>query len=249
MTAHVLLDSRLFVGGADLSGSGNKIDLSEEYEAKPVTNWRSGGAVEYPDRAGLSKLAINASGQWEAGNGSFPDDALWASRRAKQPWSMSASGESDLAPGNLMWLSRMLRTKATRFGALGEVAAWSADAVGTWPLVRGLSMHASGVARTANGFGGVAQLGAVTAGRHVYANLHVLSVAGTNSPTLTVSFESSVDDEFNAPTTRGSFAAATTAGGQAIRVAGPITDQWWQLTWTITGTNPSFLFLVSMGIE
>jgi hypothetical protein len=253
MTKLVLLDARLFVGGVDLSGMGNKIELGEEWDAKQTTNWRSGGAVEVI--AGIGKVDASAEGQWEAGDATKVDDAMWANRRVIEPWSASASGESDLAAGNLMYLTQMLRTKATIWGDVGEVAGWKADAKGSWPLVRGQSAHPSGVPRTATGNGTAVQLGAVTAGHYLYANQHILSATGTATPTITISVQSDDNSGFTTPTTRGSFAAKTAAnvaaslGGEAIRIAGPITDDWWRVIWTISGTNPSFLFLSSFGIE
>lgn len=247
MSKLVLLDSRLFVGGADLSGSGNKIELSEEWEAKGITNWRSGGAEECI--AGLGKVEASASGQWEAGDPSKIDDAMWANRRVIEPWSASGAGDSDLASGGLMYLTKMLRTKSAIWGGLGDVAAWNADARGSWPLVRGTAMHASGVPRTATGSGTAFQLGAIPAGRHMYANLHVLSIAGTAAPTITVAVQSDNAVGFPSATTQATFTPRTTVGGEPIRIAGAITDDWWRVSWTITGTNPSFLFLVSMGIE
>jgi hypothetical protein len=134
-------------------------------------------------------------------------------------------------------------------GNLGDVAGWSADARGTWPLVRGVSAHPSGTPRTATGVGTSLQLGALAEGQNMYANLHVLSVSGTAAPTLTMTVHSDNATGFPSTTLRGSFAAKTAVGGESIRIAGPITDDWWRLSWTISGTNPSFLFLVSMGIE
>lgn len=253
MTKLVLLDARLFVGGVDLSGMGNKIELGEEWEAKQTTNWRSGGAVEVI--AGLGKVDASAEGQWEAGDNTKVDDALWANRRVLEPWSASASNASDTAAGNLMYLTQMLRTKASIWGDVGEVAGWNLSAAGNWPLVRGQSAHPSGVARTATGTGTAVQLGAVAANRYLYANLHVLSASGTATPTITVSVQSDDNSGFTTPTTRGSFAAKTAAnvtagaGAEGIRIVGPFTDDWWRVSWTISGTNPSFLFLSSFGIE
>jgi hypothetical protein len=243
----VLLDARTFVSGADLSGSGNKIEITEESEAKATTNWRSGGAREV--KAGLTSTEINAEGQWEAGNIGLVDDSFWANRRVKEPWSVAPESDSDLAAGGLMYLARALRTKLQWWGNLGDVGSWMANAVGTWPLVRGACAHASGVPRTATGDGTAVQLGAVAAGEHLYANLHVLSISGTAAPTITVEIESDDNSGFTSATSRGSFAARTTVGGEAIRIAGPFTDTYWRASWTISGTNPSFLFLVSFGIE
>lgn len=247
MAKMVLLDSRLFVGGADLSGSGNKIEIAEESEAKPATNWRSGGAVEL--LGGLSQVDISAEGQWEVGTAGSVDDAFWAQRRTLDPWTASPSDGSDTSVGELMYLTRAVRLGSKMLGQVGDVAPWSATARGTWPLVRGVSAHQSGTARTSTGDGTAVQLGAVASGQHLYANLHVLSVSGTSTPTITVAVESDDAEAFSDATERGSFAAATAVGGEAIRLAGPFTDTWWRVTWEITGTTPSFLFLVSFGIE
>jgi hypothetical protein len=248
MTKLVLLDARTFVSGADLSGSGNQIEVSEEWEAKGVTNWRSGGAEEVI--AGLGQVEISAGGQWEAGDLSMPDDSFWANRRVLEPWSVGPTGASDTAAGNLMYLTRALRTKMQHGGSVGDVAPWEASAKGSWPLVRGQSFHQSGTPRTATGTGTAIQLGAVADGQSLYANLHVLSVAGTAAPTITVTVQSDDAVGFPSATARGAFAAKTAIGGESIRIPGPIaTDSWWRVSWTISGTTPSFLFLVSMGIE
>jgi hypothetical protein len=44
------------------------------------------------------------------------------------------------------------------------------------------------------------------------------------------------------------FTAATGLTSQAASVLGAVTDQWWRVIWTITGTTPSFTFAVSAGI-
>lgn len=243
----VLLDARLFIGGIDMSGTGNKIEIGEEWEAKKTTNWRSGGAED--NLAGLGKVELSADGCWEAGDASMPDDAMWASRRVIEPWSAGPTGASDLAPGNLMYLTRALRTKSTILGTVGDVAPYSASAVGSWPLVRGQSAHASGVPRTASGSGTSLHLGALAAGQHMYANLHVIDLSGTGTPTITVKVQSDNGTGFPTPTDRGTFAAKTAIGGEALRIAGPVTDDWWRVSWTITGSTPSFLFLASLGIE
>lgn len=243
MAKMVLLDVRLFAGGVDLSGSGNQIELDEESEAKAVTNWRSGGAREL--LAGLSEVNISAEGQLEQ----EVEEAIWAERRTLEPWTAGPTSDSDLAAGNLLYMTRALRTRTTFLGAVGDVSPWSATAKGTWPLVRGLSAHPSGVPRTATGDGTALNLGAVAENQHLYANLHVISIAGTATPSITVDIESDGAADFASPTARGSFAAASAIGGQAIRIAGPITDTWWRVGWNISGTDPSFLFLSSLGIE
>lgn len=244
----VLLDARLFVAGADLSGAGNKIEVKETAEVRKVTNWRSAGAEE--NRAALFGTDWMAEGHYEAGDASKPDDLFWATRRTLDPWSAAATNASDLSAGSLMYLNKVLRADAAWLGPVGDVAPWSMHGKSTWPLVRGACAHPSGVARIATGDGTAVQQGAVAANKRVYGNLHVLSVAGTSTPTITVKVQSDDNSGFTTPTDRLSFAAKTAPGGEALRSDGTaITDTYWRATWTITGSSPSFLFLVSFGIE
>lgn len=250
MGKQILVDVRLFAGGVDLSGNGNKIEIDDSMEVKPVTNWRSGGAREVI--AGLEEVSIKAGGQWEATDPAAqphePDDWFWASRRVVEPWSAAADGSSDLNNGGLMYLTQAVRSQYSMLGSVGDVIPWGGEWAGSWPLARGVCAHPSGVPRTATGNGNGFQAGALLQGQAMYATLHVLSVAGTAAPTITVAVKSSADAAFTAPTTRATFTAATAKGGQAIKIPGPITDTWWKVTWTITGTTPSFLFLSALGI-
>jgi len=250
MAKQVLLDARLFVGAADLSGHGNKIEVTSEIEEKDVTNFRSGGAREV--LGGLESVEINAEGQWEAGDPGKIDDQAWADRRVLGPWTMGAEGGSDLAAGGLAYLTKALRTSITLLGAVGDVAPWAANATGTWPLVRGLFAHPSGVARTSSGSGTALNVGEVGAGQRLYASLHVLSVAGTSTPALTAVVESDTEEAFgDDPTTRLTFDAVTEPGGQILRTDGSAIagHDWWRISWTITGDDPSFLFVAAIGIE
>lgn len=249
MAKHVLLDARLFVGAADLSGHGNKIELSDEIEEKDVTNWRSGGAKEV--LGGLESVSISAGGQWEAGDPGKIDDQQWASRRVLDAWTMGATSASDTGTGSLAYITKSLRTSITLLGSVGDVAPWEASATGTWPAVRGLFAHPSGVARTSTGSGTAIQVGEVGAGQRLYASLHVLSVSGTSTPTLTVTVQSDDAMAFSSATTRLTFDAVTEPGGQILRTDGSAIadDDWWRIGWTISGTDPSFLFVAAFGIE
>lgn len=249
MAKLILLDTRIFAGAADLSGGSSKLELDDMIEEKDVTNFRSGGAKEV--LGGIESVSISAEGQWEAGDPGLIDDQAWADRRVIGPWTMGATGASDTAAGSVAYLTRALRTNIKLLGAVGDVAPWSADAVGSWPLARGLFAHPSGVARTSTGAGTALELGAVAAGQRLYASLHVLSVSGTSTPTLSAIVESDSEEAFGAsPETRLTFTDATEAGGQILRTNGDAhADTWYRVSWTITGTDPSFLFLAAFGIE
>lgn len=247
--ALVLLDVRVFAGAADLSGQSSKLELDDTIEDKDVSNFASGGAKEV--LGGMETVSIAGEGQWEAGDPGRIDDEVWASRRVLGAWTMGATSVSDTAAGGVAYLAKALRTQFTILGAIGDVAPWSANATGTWPLVRGVFAHPSGVARTASGTGTALNLGAVGAGQRLYASLHVLSVAGS-APTIDVIVASdSVEAFTGTPETRLSFAQASAPTGEILRTAaGAHADAWYRAEWTISAAGgESFLFVTAIGIE
>lgn len=244
MSKTVLLDCRLFAGGADLSGNTAKAEITAEFEDKDATNYRSAGWKEV--LAGLASSTVTGEGQWEAGDPGKVDDASWSQLGGLGPWTVSPV---DATVGTLAYFTNALQSSYKLGGQVGDVAPWSAKASGSWPMIRGQVAHPPGTARTASGTGTSLQLGAIPAGKRLYAAVHVLSVAGTATPTITARVESDNATGFPSAVTQLTFAGATAQGGQILRTDGTaITDDWFRIAWTITGTTPSFLFAAALGI-
>ena len=213
-------------------------------EEKDVTNFGSSGWKEIT--GGLFSSALMGEGQWEAGDAGKVDDEMFTN--------LGAAGAYTACPdtadvGDLAWVLQALKANYKLGGAVGDVAPWTSSAAGKWPLVRGKVGHPPGTARTATGSGTAVELTAVSASQYIYGALHVLSVSGTSTPTITVKIQSDVDNTFGSPADQITFTAATAIGGQISRTIGAITDTWWRAQWTITGTDPSFLFVVSFGVQ
>jgi len=234
----------MFGGAADLTARSNKIELATDVEEKDVTNFASGGWKEL--LGGLFTSALAAEGQWEAGDLGKVDDESWTNLGAVGAYTVCPNGA---AVGDLAWMLQAMKASYKLGGAVGDVAPWTSGASGAWPLARGRVAHPPGTARTATGSGTAVELAALSATEYLYATLHVLSIAGTATPTITVKIQSDVDNTFGSPTDVLTFTAATAIGGQIRRAAGPVTDPWFRAQWTITGTNPSFLFLVAAGVK
>lgn len=235
---------RLFTGGADLTGVSNKLEIAPEVEEKDTTNFGSGGWSEMI--GGLASSKISGEGQWEAADTSKVDNTQWAGLGGVGAWTACPDNAN---VNDVAWLTSALTANYQLGGSVGDVAPWKAEASSSWPVVRGRVGHPPGTARTATGNGTAVQLPAVAAGQYLYASAHVLSVSGTSTPTLTLTVESDDGSGFASPVTRISFAAATARGGQIMRAVGPITDTWYRASWTISGTTPSFLFLVAFGVK
>lgn len=244
MGKFVLQNVRLFTGGADLTTRTNQLEVVAERETKEVTAFAPSGDVWAESLAGLASTSLSAQGQWEAGDAGMVDDRSWSDLGATSAWTMCPAGAAD---GALAYFTSVLRGQYSLGAPVGDVAPWTANGSGTWPLVRGLLVNPPGTARTATGSGTAHELGAVGSGQQLYAALHVLSVAGT-TPSITVKIQSDDAAGFASPTDRITFTAATEVGAQISRLAGPITDTHYRATWTISGTGPSFLAAVAVGI-
>lgn len=242
MSKIVLTGCRIFAGGADITSASNKAELQGDADSKDVTTYGSGGWTEVT--GGLKTGAVNAEGFWEAGNAGLIDDEVWADLGGVVPFTV---GPIDANVGSLAYTVKAMRSNYTLLGAVGDVAPWKADAVGTWPLVRGLFYHPPGTARTSTGTGTAVQGVAVTTGKGLYSSLHVLSASGT-TPSLTVIIESSVDNTFASPTTVLTHTAATGITSEALRSLTVGTNTWYRAKWTISGTTPSFTFVVALGV-
>lgn len=248
-TPFVLTNVRLFAGGADLTSRSNKVEITAEVEDKDTTNYASAGWKER--LGGLGDCALVGEGQWEATDLSKVDDQAWAAMGTVAGYTVgnNATAGATMAAGDLVWLIKAMQASYKLGSTVGDVAPWITTAGGSWPVSRGVVLNPPGTARTATGSGTAVQLAAVSATQYLYATLHVLSVAGTSSPTITVKVQSSVDNTFGSPTDILTFTAATAIGGQMTRAAGPITDTWFRVAYTITGTGPSFLFVAGIGIK
>lgn len=245
MNPLILINTRIFAGAADLTGFSNHVEIDPEAEDLDSTTFASGGWNEH--EGGLLDTSVMVSGFWDSGDASKPDNRLWTDLGTKQPFTCGPKGAN---VGDLAWLLEVLEQKYTFGGDVGQLAPFSGDAVGDSPLARGVFLHDPGTARTANGSGtGVIHV-AVPDGAKLWASLHVLSVAGTGNPTLTVKVQSDDNVGFTTPTDRITFDAtsALTGRGQVKSTGGPIADDRYRVTYGVTGTAPSFLFVVAIGI-
>lgn len=248
-TPMVLTGCRIFVGGYDLTGDSNKVEVSGEVEEKEVTTFLPSTDPNVGWKkviGGLGSAKILGGGNWGAGPNGGIDDLAFAALGTTAPHSVYPV---DANEGSLGYFTNTLVKSYQFFGSVGDVASWTVDDESAWPLVRGASLEAPGTARSSSSSGTAVQLGAVPAGKYMYAALHVLSVSGTGGPTLAVKVQSDNGSGFSTPADQITFITAGAIGGQIARVAGPITDDWWRVNFTITGVGPSFLFVVTAGIS
>lgn len=243
MSKFVLKNCRPFLGAADLTTRSNQCELSVEVEEKDATAFVASGDAWKEVLGGIKGVSWSGEGQWEAGDSGKVDDASFAD--LGQTRALTVCPETAVFSATA-YLTGVMRSSYQQGAAVGDVAPWSAEASGVWPMARGLILHDPGTARTTTGTGTPLLVGAVSSSQYAYATLHVVSFTGTGSITVRIESDNAVG--FPSATTIGTFTAATGRGSEAIRTIGPITDTYFRPAWTVTGTI-SALFVVAFGIQ
>jgi hypothetical protein len=242
MSNQILQDCKLIVSKYDFSGKMNVLGLNYGAEALDDTTFASGGTKS--NTGGLKTVTFQHEGLFDTGVGSVDEVFFGNIGLAEQPVAISPQAGAE---GDLAYFFKSLQTKYSPGAKIGQLLAFSVggEAQGS-PLVRGIVGHTN--TRTTTGVGTAYQLGAVSAVQKLYAALHVLAASGT-TPSLVVKVQSASNQAFTTPNDRITFTAQNVANAAwATPVPGAITDTWWRITWTITGTTPSFNFIVPVGI-
>lgn len=241
MATQVISNAKVWLGKYDVSGDVNAVAISYGADIQDATTIGDTSRVRRP---GLKTFAMQLDGFVNPGAG-LADEGFNSFVGASD--TPVVIGPLTGADGELAFASTLELASYTPGGAVGEMYAFSASGEGSGDLVRGTLMH--NATRTATGTGASRQLGAVSATQKLYAGLVVTEASGTN-PTLAVTVQSAALVGFGTPSTRITFSTANAATAQwATPVSGAITDQFWRVSYTIGGTNPSFSFVVFIGIQ
>ncbi len=241
MSLLVWKNSKLYLGGYDLSGDMNQMSLKYEADALDTTVF---GQSTKRRLAGLLDIVADHKGLWQAGT-NLVEDTLW-SKFAVANEVMTVFPETGAA-GEIGFSFKSLESSYSPGAKVGEVLAFDVSAKGVGTLIRATALE-NGV-KSATASGTARNLGAVSATQKLYAVMHVLAKSGT-TPTLDVAIQSDDAQAFTTPINRITFAQATDIGAQwATPVNGAITDTWWRASWTIGGTGPSFTVVIAIAIQ
>jgi len=244
MAKQILSDQRVWLGGYNLSGVVNALAIENSVEARDAATLLDSTRGML---AGLKVAAASLEGYFDT-SGDIDQALFERVGLADAPFSFGASGAVE---GDIAYSMQALQAEYSPGGSLGEVMEFSASAQPAPGdgLVRGTLMHDEAAARTATGNGNGRQLGAIAAGQKLYGALHVTAASG-GTPTLDVIVESDDNAGFTSAVTRMTFAQQTAIGFEwAAPIAGPVTDDWWRLVYTIGGAGPSFTFAAILAIQ
>ena len=250
MATQVLTAVNLFVGGFDLTSDVFTHELTDNIEEVENTVYATTGTTARSFIPGLETFTINHSGYIDPDGTTGPDDVLFTAFKSKalEVATVTPNGSAENA---LAYTGQRVDSSLTPLtGAVGEMAGFVFSGTGSDVLVRGFMLQSPAAAETANGNStGLQYAGGVLTGERLYASLHVLAASGT-TPTLDVIVQSDTTG-FPSPTSQITFTQVTTTLGAqwGTSVAGPITDDFFRVNFTIAGGSPSYTFAVTVGIQ
>lgn len=240
MATLILRDAKIWWDGHDFSGDHNQIAL--DYSADMLEETAFGDAT-HVRKGGLKNITFTGNGWWDAGADLIDPTAFTKVGANGNALAISPDGGAE---GDLAYFFKPVAGAYNPGATIGELLAFELTAEAQHNLVRGTVLQNGTETTTANGTS--RQLGSIGATQQLYAALHVFSASGT-SPTLDVTVRSDDNAGMTTPTTRVTFSQATDRSAQwAVPVSGAITDDWWDIDWTIGGTSPQFSFVVVVGI-
>lgn len=236
MPFEILKDVDVLADGFRLRGIMNSVSLTDSAEIIDTTVFGDTGRRRI---SGLRSAVIEMEGFYDP---TLDKEIFDRVGLANVPITVSP----DSVDGARAYFFRAIEGEYSAFGTVGEANPFSLSAQGSdgVRLVRGTVLH--NAVETLTGAGVGRQLGAVPAGQSIYAVLHVLAASAAD--TLDVIIESDDNGGFASPATRASFTQQSAVGSDwLVPVAGPFTDDFWRVSWTIGGASPSFEFIAAIG--
>jgi hypothetical protein len=242
---YVLLNSKLWVDGIDMSGYKNRIALSSPRALKEHTRFGDSGIRR---AGGLRETTLRSQGFWDTATGFggtlYEPDKPYADDVGVVDVPVSVAPETGVE-GSIGFLFRSAVARYELGAQVGDMLAFSVDASASdgVGLVRAQVLANKDVAAGGPTNGTAFQVGAIAAGQSAYAALHVLAVGTSLDVKIqrdTVGFPSAVDAI--------TFAQATAIGSQFATLAGPQTDDYWRIVFSNVGA-PNAKFVVLFGIR
>ena len=238
MAAQVLTNVQLLLGSYDISAYAAGFDIGSEVEMKEANNFAAlGYSVKLP---GATTGTATINGWTDFATGAVGQQYRFAQLGTQQALSILPNGTASVAGDSVQFIRGILSKLMTNTGGTGDVAAFNLQVTGDNAEVDGFVGVPLGARSTLAGT--AVQIGPTFATERVWAAVHVTAAVGTN---LAVTLVSSTTNLMPTPTTRLTFATTSAVGWQFISAPGPITDTWFQVVATSTG---SFTYAVVMGV-
>lgn len=240
----ILKNLRSWVGGFDMTTDLNQVSLDLSRDEQDDTRFQPVGSGGARARlAGLKDVTVNLGGFHTGGTTGVDLNNFTAwTNGTEEVYSLSHDG----VEGSPVYMLRGGRFKYSIGGPVGDNHKFTTDVMGSNgddSVVRGLVTKTRATVSGTGATGTAQQLGAVAADQYLYAALHVFSV-GT---TITAVIESDNAVGFPSPVTQLTFGPITAIGGTMLRVAGPITDDYFRLR--VSAITGSFSIAAAVAVD
>lgn len=240
MPAILLRNAGIYLNQYELSSVSNAITIETEREMFDTTAFGDSARAYTP---GMLGVRFSASGFYDVDRSDAP---LYELR--DDTTDIVTTFAVDNAAGNPAFVLRGCVGTYSIGGAVNAAGTYSLTGQTTaTPFIRGMVLHRH-TAVIATGNGTAYDIGAASSTQGGYAGMHVFAVSGTATPTLNMVIESDSIVGMTTPTTKITFDPVTAVGAQWKSFSGANADTWYRAKWTITGTTPSFGFIVTFGI-
>lgn len=229
--------ARILYGSQAISSVVRSVQPTASRDMLEVTTLADTGKAFVP---GLVEWQLSVDGVFDNATGAGTVFEQMTSPLTSATTVATSIAPSGFTAGNAVWL---IPAKTVTY----EVGAQVSNAVEYSLALGAASTPGIGIslvdlaAVTATG-NGASQDNAAASTNGFLAQLHVTAVSGT-TPNLTAVVQQSTNN--STWTTLGSFTAATAIGSEAITGTGTV-NRYLRISWTVTGTTPSFTAQVSI---
>lgn len=236
MASLVLTDCVYWVNEYDLTTDINRHQLNPTRDTVDATTFGVGSSRIY--RPGLMTATMRHDGFFDSDGTDEPDDVFFSATTLTETVTPGTGTEGDVC-----YLVQGVKASYIPFqGSVGDMASFTVAGQGTVQMTSGQILHPKTARSSSGSTTGVDFGAAVASGETAYAALHVFS--GTAS-TLDVVVQSDSTGAFSSATNQITFTQASGATSEWASVAGPITDTWWRVNYTVGGGT--WTFAVSFG--
>lgn len=252
MAVIVITQAKVLLGAQDLSGYADTVTFGPmTVQTKSVPTFTCGGYdILVP---GLKSTPFTVSGFQDLAAGG-PDPT----------WQFVVLGQQNLCTfaypgstvGDVAYFTHGVVNSYMPGGAkVGDVNPFSATVQSDVQFLEGaVAVPTRTISTITTTNGSSTTLAGPTSGHTLYAGIHVTALTGTGTPTATYKVQSAPASNFAAPVDRittfsgTSTGAMTTTGWLWGSVAGPVTDGFWRVVNTTTGSTISVTDFAVIGV-
>lgn len=240
MTASILRDQNIYVGGYNLTTQSNTVGL--DYSVNGLPNTAFGDDTE-SEAAGLKTVTAQAEGFYQADP---IDDALFNKISVPNTIFSICNG----AQGERAFTFKSLLADYTPFGnSVGELARFKTGAKASkgGDLIRGVLLYKGTI--TADGESPSVQLPTIADGRKGYLALHMFNFDDA-ADDLSIEIRSDASDSFvGGDVLRATLNPTNAIGTLWQELTAPTTNTYWRAEFDVTGATPAYDIALIMGIQ